>query len=661
MEKVQQMVEKLAHYVAKGNRAVYPLIEQFLKNKEIINDPHLCSRLTAMKMYCIRNAHKVKKLLSNSLSATNKNSVNKNLDEISTMNTDSNLDTNSDEVNTVNNTININTDTQLGIENIIKCLSKYSLESAMMRIILRDCDMLSIIEEFPCGINDIEKYEVSLLLGEYSRCRRIGTRIMQKSLSYVTAAVLLEIGTEASADKRKDIIKVLIYLLSKSDCNSSLLLAAYRKGISFDQIKKYISEVYKDIEYVLLCKELLLSGEDVFEPIQKICSYKWAGGKKDLFCACALLLILDDWDIYRWVLEKKLEIKNDPVGERAALLLSRSRSLNYRRYQMEISPTVENILQFVSSPDTAEAAGDIIRSLPIEEQNNLIDKAGPVIGAMIEVVVWNKIPLADSDGLKRYMEKDPEFLLGVLLARKDEQSLLLALILGMVLVDEKKDKTFKTQLILTGIYRELMMYERVISAYINLNPQETQLERLTHLWSDLSVILYKENTLLKGNYIKVRDNLIQHINASLLGMVENERYTQIPSLIDMRKTLRESPTYLQIMKKELVDAPTDVEDVLIKEARYVLEKINRREGPADNILCTIRRSAAEFSKEKIVLLFEKSANKAKEILCKDINTDALLDDLISAQNEAFKAELHKSKLFKEENTNSTNDISSSNP
>ncbi|KAI5185065.1 hypothetical protein NEHOM01_0570 [Nematocida homosporus] len=585
MQERAEIVEKLGCFIAGPHRrSLYATLDSFLGQSEMQGDLSAYTRLQAMKAYALAADGKIEE-----------------------------------------------TREFLSGKDLVKfrsVLQETGLEQIMMRTALRCLDRIGDMKGFMDNASEEEKFEVAVLEKDYKLAQRYGAHLISTSSSFAVLAVIL------AGDEKMP--SLLGWLLDKAVINASLLRLLYRLGLGMEVIKKYLGKCARDFPFYLLLRDLLVGGEDisVWVDVVEGPDSCWLAGYK-------LLSYLDDWLIYAWLIEQRkqgMENRWEDCFEVVAV----EKSVNRRRYLMETRPSPESLLDFARTSATVELSLPVWRRMSVAEQEMVLAKADLVVHWKIRVLS-EQVPIPwEMDVLSRFLESvdDVLFLVGSLVARRTEEDLLLALVLLYAL--RKNYSSFEPNLVLCVLMRYFLMCDKVAELFVGLDPQHVQLETISYLWSDVHILLQKDNLHLEQSYTHTRSQLIANANNALLGLVQKDQCAQAVSLLKYRDALLSSAINQQIVSRTLKDSPiSSAQNVLIKPAQYIFRKVT--ESPTINsspsVLITIDSIPAEYNQDSLHSLFWQAVDLLTSHSPIEIDKNDMHDLytwLSDAQQEAFK-------------------------
>ncbi|KAI5173155.1 hypothetical protein NEFER03_2124 [Nematocida sp. LUAm3] len=526
----------------------------------------------------------------------------------------------------------------IDLKKLSKNIKDCFMERSMISNALKCCGRIKETELFLLGDEYLEKYEISILSGEYQLARKYGVRLIKQTPAYSMVAVLLQDPPSLSN---------LQYLFNLCAPSASLLRILYKKGISFLHIKNKIPLLRKDFHFFLLLRDLFSSGEDVSEFFANTSSFSYLH---------EFLSSLDDWKIYKEILRRNIPFRKDIALHREENITEKGASkddakqeisdtekhnsennsvntetsstnggsLNYLRYLMEANASVESVRDFISSPficstETLLVALDSIKKLSKEEKESLYLSVPYGIQKRMDMLVFRRKFELTEEYLRNSLKKEEDFLflVGALLSERKEEAILLSLILSYSFCN--LFSSFSIRLLLCVIFRYFLCYEQVANMYLQLDPQNSQLEEITYLWNDLSILLSKKNPLLSAQYMRVYNELLAQATISIIDFIGQEKYSQTLSLVSFREALINSSIYKQVSTNSFVRPGTSsiniekgspgIERIVIPSARYIFKKANGNISSDSSILLSLETLPSSFSSSDVSLMFWRVYNE----------------------------------------------------
>ncbi|EIJ93468.1 uncharacterized protein NEPG_01810 [Nematocida parisii ERTm1] len=550
---IAALLDRLAYSLAGPYRkSFYSTLENCLSKKDVINNEVFLVRVYVMKMYCL----------------------------------------------SVDGYIQMALYLYESIKNQIHIITKYELEMIMARESLLITNRISeLIEK-----SDLFKFDAfyifNLLLMENNlkECKKYCLSLI-KTHPNASMALLLQENTFTE----NTTLVILKMLLKRIQVSNSLICLLLNRNIPYDILKEYaVTNIIGkplDIPSMLLLKKLVLIGVSIEEYGYTIDT---------------LLDNLDDWDIYEYCLNKKIQ-----VSEKS------KKSINYLTYKISLKIEPESVVEYVKRSSNLDF---ILNRISKECENtkehclSSLKSVDPIRYTYLnnpEFDFYREYSAEKISIFKKYSNNltDFIFLIGVLIKTKNPTGIIDALLLLLLKRKELPNNRY-VQLLICSIYRYLSLYDCVVEEYKGLNAHTVQLECLSYLWSDLKVIYsnwlgIELSDELDKKYLNQRLLSIGSVNTNIIQLTENQEYNQLVSLLEYRNKIINSPAYMQIKENKFypLSAPPSIESIIIKESRYVLEKIiTYPKTDPNSVFITAQDIPQKFQKSEIVRIIKESVS-----------------------------------------------------
>ncbi|KAI5181280.1 hypothetical protein NEOKW01_1499 [Nematocida sp. AWRm80] len=619
---MEELLEKITYCIAGRTRnAAYSVLDTYLQNKQVQQNITLYRRAILVKAYSLiadRKFSEGERYLTGMIEETTLSSKETLL-----------------ETNDYNDILNQYTPAQKSkLQKYIKALysaAKTHLEKQMLKLSLL---YLNHLEEIDLNNLELEdKYEIYLLRNDYSKCKLLSAKLVSSSGSYSLISLLL-IGPPFPF--------TLKLLLDRVIVNNSLIMHLYQNGVPWNTLKKYVTS--RDSSFYFLMKTLFVNGINISEYFSNPVTN--------------LLDVIDDWEIYQYSIDNGITIESvikdsskpsinylryimitDPSidtitqfvirtsridlaeeyisklssDERITLLTGiKDKSTSETEYVPENIHSIDSSISYLNQNNdnmthitnhnhrntnitaiTALKLQHLLQKYPkstnITETNidDPLDKS-----TLWPESIWYGIPdilLSDVSGFIYLIES--------LISTKDTTSLVVALTL-CYLYKEKYPNTFQIRVLLCVLYRYFLMTEELIEEYMILSPELVQLEELTYLWSDPSIIMSIHPTTLITKYIHSHRELITQLNLRVLEFITGHKYTQALSMLKMRNTLIHSPIFSQVTTGKLhpYNRSSSIEKIFTNpNSKYIFSKIDHYPTPSPSIFSTINTYSTNYN------------------------------------------------------------------
>lgn len=581
MDGLQQMLNRLSYHLAGPHRrAFYSTLRKCLEKEQVQKNEEYLARVKVMEMYCLA----ADGLIDKAIRVFEK------------------------DVSRIKN--------QVGM---------HEIERIMLKKALFSCNLLEQIDTRKMSEKD--KFELYIIGKNFDLCKKAAISLIKEHGKYAMSLMLVQ------NDFTGRNLSSLSLLLERVTVNNSLISLLLRKNIPYLIVKKHIRRT-KDMSFLLLMKELALSGESIEE-----------FGYPDV---SSLIKELDDWEIYEYAIGNGIsvhEAENSP---------HKKPTIHSIKYKLVTAPTPMNLAAYITKLGKIDSSAcRYIDRLSIEDKGTLLNVLPPLFQRMLEMYAGGAVCLDDlcgpSDPKDKLYRRDQMivFILETLLRRRTEESLMDALITSYAC---RKQSKF-IHVISCALLRYLLLYGEFTAEFSEIGAENIQLEGLAYLWSDLQVLLGAPADLNTEVYMQTRSRFIAEANNRVMDFVEAEAYSQIEPLLEYRDTILNSPIYKQIVEGHFYECKKrpSIEKIVVEECRYIFDKIKRFPEEKECVLVTIHQIPKRICSERIKSLVEGSLNRVRSYM-PGLEMGSFAETIVKAQEKEYSTICSRKAAINGENS-----------
>lgn len=420
-----------------------------------------------------------------------------------------------------------------------------------------------------------------ILEGSYQEASRTALKIYEAAPSYLLMAYFLQMK------ENKSIQKLLKVLLEKQTVGAEVALLLAREDVLVEVAIDFLEKcTIKDYVYQIIKKELIIKGHIPFEE--------------------EVLDEIDDWDLYRFVIDKKIKIKKRETVNYKYFVLHTMKKED-EEYKKAFDDLFKRIRIYKDLKYLIQLCG--VKSHEDFTTNCLINFINSGFNLEMAKEIYQKINpqenLSDRFNLLKC-------LLGHLVASRQANLLVLALYLTY---SHRRafSSNYEISLVHLFLCRLFSFYNPVTSMFFEFDVKNNQFYSMAYVWSDMLIIsnvkdekrVEEYQTLLKEN-IKMVENSLKHF-------IEKNKFLHAISLLKVHRNLKEEIVGKELKEMKILSKTqeTPFSDLLGDDCAYLFKKvtvdeINNFSLPLHNVDDLFRNPLADIEDEEFKEWFKEN-------------------------------------------------------
>lgn len=433
-----------------------------------------------------------------------------------------------------------------------------------------------------------------ILEGNYQEASKTALKIFDTAPSYLVLAYFLQLKKDR---ENKSIQRLLEILLEKQEIGPDVALLLAKENILVEVAVGFLEKcTVRDYVFQIIKKELIIKGHIPFEE--------------------EVLDEIDDWDLYQFVIEKRIKIKkrdtinykyyvlhtlskeDEEFKEACDDLLRRIRVYKDLKYLMKLCGVkthedylTNTLINFLDSGFSLQKAKEIYLNLQTNKFNILTGENEQSNNCTSKEYLVDKFNLL-------------KCLLGHLIASKDIHLLVLALYLTYT---HRKafSSNYEISLIHLFLCRFFSFYTPVSSMFFEFDVKNNQFYTMAFIWSDMLILSDIQDEDRVREYQSLLSENMKIIENSLKHFIEKNKFLHTISLLKVYGNLKEEMVGKELKARKILSQSSETlfSDLLGRDCAYLFKKITK-EDVGGKYLYSLYFSEELFSPQRVDDLFK---------------------------------------------------------
>lgn len=406
---------------------------------------------------------------------------------------------------------------------------------------------LDFLRRIVSGQRDLEKEFVQTLLrGDVQKSIELGKMLFSRNPMFLVTSFLIDFLGNPGDETKKNLF---LESLKNATIKSNLIWVLYKRGLLIEEMYHYARGIsFKDHWYYLVLKEACIHGH-----------HKLLGKKDSLECVEFLLDSLDDWDLYKYALDNKIEVR-------------KRESLNYEYYLLHKLKEKDRAVELLKSRTCFREIEFIAEMIGLESHPH----------EAIDCVIQLMRRGFDEDLLRKAYEvyrKDTsvfntKVVIAILISSRKASFLALALYLSFRHRNTYQGN-YEMFLIFTFLCRYFWFYPYVLKCLESMGVKNAQMPNLSFIWSDILITKgIKDEKRMRGAISNFQES-IDDLDNSIKYFIIVGNLAHAVDALELRKSVEESVILSELKESRIIgtNCNNSFHHLLGARCSYLFEKM----------------------------------------------------------------------------------------